>query len=416
MNTALGVYFHFGPDNKQLLGKLFYQAGLAYFELDKDFLDYGINISPVNLKLDSRLQIAPRSPFNGLHGVFADSLPDGWGLLLMDRNFRQAQLPLTRITPLDRLAYMGDRAMGALSYQPDLGVLGQDEPGDSIILSELANESLAVYQGSAKEVTRQLNILGGSPGGARPKAIIGLYDNHAISGAGDLPANYRHWLVKFPTGDSAVAQAEGAVEYIYSLMAVAAGINFPKTKLIEAASGYFACERFDRGPANQRIHMHTFAGLVNADFRLPDADYELLMRATSHVTRSHLDLCEVLRRMIFNIISGNRDDHTKNFSFLMATDGIWRLSGAYDMTFNIGINGHHSMSVMGYGQDIPIQAVQKIADMIPLSAAKVKMMIQQIVESLSQWRKLAVDFYVPIKVINEIEVYMAQQMKQLTQS
>jgi serine/threonine-protein kinase HipA len=165
--------------------------------------------------------------------------------------------------------------------------------------------------------------------------------------------------VKFPTGQSQTAQAEGAVEYVYSLMARNAGITFGPTRLIETGQGpgYFACQRFDRAEQNQRIHMHTFAGLVNADFSVPDADYEILMKATSHVIRSHLDLCEVLRRMIFNILSGNRDDHTKNFSYLMSADGTWQLSPAYDLTFNTGINDHHSMSIMGHGKNIPRAAI-----------------------------------------------------------
>lgn len=413
--SALLVYFHHTDNETQLLGRLIYKEGLTYLELDNAFVERGINISPLKLKLDGSLQVASRTPFNGLHGVFADSLPDGWGLLLMDRHFRQSAMSLERITPLDRLAYMGDRAMGALSYQPDLGVV-EGNQYDPVILNEIAQESLQLYQGSVEEVTTQLTILGGSPGGARPKAIIGLNGNQAISGAGNLPDNYQHWLVKFPTGQSTVARAEGVVEYLYSIMARNAGICFPKTQLIETAQGpgYFACQRFDRGDKNQRIHMHTFAGLVNADFRIPDADYGLLMRATSHITRSHPDLCEVLRRMIFNVLCGNRDDHTKNFSFLMSADGTWRLSDAYDITFNTGINGHHSMAIMGYGQDIPKAAIQKIADMIPLSAAKVNLMIQQIIEALLQWRKLAQMFDVPNEIVIEIERYIAKQIKRLS--
>ncbi|MFT4925877.1 MAG: serine/threonine-protein kinase HipA [Phenylobacterium sp.] len=413
--TALLVYFHQSNDDAQLLGRLLYKQGLAYLELDSGFVQRGINISPLNLKLDSSLQISSRTPFNGLHGVFADSLPDGWGLLLMDRYFRQSAKSLEQITPLDRLAYMGDRAMGALSYQPDLGEMSEDNQYTPLVLSDIAQQSLQIYQGSVEDVTTQLQILGGSPGGARPKAIIGLNQNQAISGAGSLPDNYQHWLVKFPTGSSKTAQAEGTVEYIYSIMARNAGIDFPKTQLIdtEQGAGFFACQRFDRGDNNQRIHMHTFAGLVNADFRVPDADYSLLMRATSHVTHSHPDLCEVLRRMIFNILSGNRDDHTKNFSFVMSMDGIWRLSGAYDITFNLGINGHHSMSVMGHGQNISKKAIQDIADMIPLSPEKVNLMIEEIVQSLSQWRKLAQMFAVPGEIITEIDRYITKQTKRI---
>lgn len=403
-------------NNKILLGKLVYKKGLAYFEYDANFLHYSINISPLNLKLETSLQVASRTPFNGLQGVFSDSLPDGWGLLLMDRQFRQRQIPLTDITPLDRLAYIGDRAMGALSYQPDTGELGDNLNHLPISIADIANESLQIYQGNITQVTQQLYIVGGSPGGARPKATIGLNGNNAISGVGNLPENYQHWIVKFPTGKTAVEQAEGAVEYVYSIMAKNAGINFPETQLIETpqSSGYFACKRFDRGVDDQRFHMHSFAGLVNADYRLPDSDYDLLMRATSHVTKSHLDLCEVLRRMIFNILSGNRDDHTKNFSYLMDADGNWSLSPAYDVTFNFGINGHHSMSIAGHGKNIPKQAIQQIANMIPLSETKVNLMIEEIAASLAQWRKLAKIYAIPSSIINEIEDYINKQIKVLS--
>lgn len=417
--NRLQVLFHQSPEKQIVLGQLAYKNGLAYFELDKDFSASGINISPLNLKLSPQLQIAPRTPFNGLHGVFADSLPDGWGLLLMDRLFRQQGVSLNSITPLDRLAYMGDRTMGALSYLPDLGGHPSDTSADHqrlLSLNTLAKDALDIYQGSAIEVSEQLYIIGGSPGGARPKATIGLAGANAIAGAHDLPEGYEHWLVKFPTGNTQQAQAEGAVEYVFSLMAREAGIEFPATRLINQAngSGYFACKRFDRGIKsdtkkvinNSRVHMHSFAGLVNADFRIPDADYELLLKATSHITKSHADMVEVLRRMIFNIMAGNKDDHTKNFSFLMSADGRWNLSPAYDITFNTGINGHHSMSVMGHGQAIPKDAIQRIANLIPLSPTKVDLIIQEVAEALSQWPALAKDYGIPKDMIHEINGFI----------
>ncbi len=412
---VLQVFYHLNTDNTQLIGRLVYKDGLAYLELNNDFLDKGINISPLNLKLDNSLQVAPSTPFNGLHGVFADSLPDGWGLLLMDRQFRCKQIRLDEITPLDRLAFMSNRTMGAFSYQPDLEEEIETTEQNNISLNDLALESLEIYQGSTKEVSKQLQIDGGSPGGARPKATIGLNGDNAISGANDLPEGYQHWLVKFPTTTNDIKQAEGAIEYIYSIMARNAGIDFPETQLIEAEQcpGFFACRRFDRGENNQRIHLHSLAGLINADFRVPDSDYELLMKATSHVTQSHPDLCEVLRRMIFNILSGNRDDHTKNFSFLMDADGTWSFSPAYDITYNQGINGHHSMSVMGFGKDISKAAVQQIAKMIPLDESKLNLMIEKVVDALSQWRTLAMTFDIHSSMIAEIDGYICAQIKRL---
>ena len=414
--TALNVFLH-NPGQTMLLGRLAYQNGLGHLELDSDFLRQNINLSPLQLKPTATLQTAKRSPFNGLHGVFADSLPDGWGLLLMDRRLRQKGIAVHTITPLDRLAYIGDRAMGALSYQPDTGLSDIDSSDNLLSLNTLAQDALEIFQGSTKDVTKQLLIVGGSPGGARPKATIGLDGDKAIAGATDLPPGYQHWLVKFPTGKDVEARNEGAVEYVYSLMALQAGIDFAQTRLIEVDAGhrYFAAKRFDRqlnpntGDTNTRVHMHTFAGLVNADFRVPDADYELLIRATSHITKSHQDCCEVLRRMIFNILSGNRDDHTKNFSFLMSPKGKWRLSPAYDMTFNHGINGHHSMAVAGHGKSIPKTAIYQVAALIPLPPSKVDEMIDDVAQALTQWPLLARQFDIPASLRNEIKHYMHSQ-------
>jgi len=415
MNTLQVFYDQGGGVDRLPLGRLGYKDGLAYLEFSNTFLENGINISPISLKLDNSLQVAPRTPFNGLHGVFADSLPDGWGLLLMDRRFRQKHISPEQITPLERLAYMGNRTMGALSYQPDLGDKNDNSLQENISLNGLALESLEVYQGSKKEVSKQLQINGGSPAGVRPKATIGLRGNKAISGDNNLPDGYQQWLVKFPTGNSDLERAEGAIEYVYSIMTKNAGIDFPETQLIEAeqCAGFFASKRFDRGEENQRIHLHSLAGLINADFRVPDSDYEILMKATSHVTQSHPDLCEVLRRMIFNILSGNRDDHTKNFSFLMDADGVWSFSPAYDITYNHGINGHHSMSVMGYGKDIPLAAITRVANLIPLAEKEVNLIIEKVIDSLSQWRTLAQTYDVPKNIIDEIDRYMNTQIQNL---
>ena len=413
--NSLHVYFHGLEKSEPLkLGRLAYKDGRAFLEMAQEFLSLGLNISPVNLRETTALQEAPRAHFEGLHGVFADSLPDGWGLLLMDRNFRQENIPMDTITPLYRLAYIGDRAMGALSYHPSTSEEAVNH--ETISLSKLSEASLRVYEGETKEILKTLYQVGGSPGGARPKATIGLNDKNAIAGARDLPEGYQHWLVKFPTGRTLEQQAEGIVEYIYSIMARAAGINFPQTMLFESDSeyGFFGCRRFDRGEHNQRYHMHTLAGLINADFRLPDCDYQILIKATAKVTKSNSDMREVVRRMIFNILSGNRDDHTKNFSFLMNGKGQWSLSPAYDVTFNSGINGHHSMAIAGEACNVSREAIQKVASLIPLKKKEVDELIDEVASSLSQWRSIAKTYPVPDDLIDQIDEYFNQQIKNIS--
>jgi len=391
------------------MGKLAYKDGLAYFQFNQDFLALNINVSPFYLKLTDEVQVAGVSPFNGLHGLFADSLPDGWGLLLMDRYFRENGIDLSTVTPTDRLAYIGDKAMGALSYEPDLSVKSHDE---LVSIDLLARESLKVYNGTVDHVISELAIAGGSPGGARPKAVLGLSDKGAAVTGVNLPDGFEHWLVKFPSGTSEVDRVEGVIEYAYSLMAKDANIDFPETKLITTKDNrYFACKRFDRD-GNQRVHMHTFAGLVGANFRVPDSDYQLLMKVTYQLAKvgANNDTRELLRRMIFNVLSGNRDDHTKNFSFVI-NDGQWRLSPNYDVTFNRGMNGQHSMAISGEGKDISFKAMMAVANLASIPKKEVSEMIENISDSLAQWSRLAKDLSVPNESINEIERHIASAMR-----
>lgn len=426
----LKVIYHHPAKGEINVGRIVYENRIGLFEYDASFLGLNLQLSPFNLPLISGLQRGNPTPFNGLQGVFSDSLPDGWGMRLMDRAIREGRLSvdgqhsrsLAEITPVERLAYMGSRCMGALSYQPDTG--NKDgHSGDEVSIAELASESLEVYRGGVEQVAQELYIAGGSPGGARPKATIGLQfheaDNctvsSAISGAEDLPEGYEHWLVKFPTNTDLEAKAEGNVEYIYSLLARDAGINFPETLLIPTDDeyGYFCCKRFDRQVGNIRVHMHTLAGLIDADFRVCDADYQHLLQVTTHLTKNYQDCLEAVRRMIFNVVVGNRDDHTKNFSFLMDGDGQWRLSPAYDITFNPGPGGEHSMSIAGQGKNVTLQAINSLAERVSITKKDVQLMIDEIAESVAQWPKLAGDYRVPESMMIEISDYMKTQLSNL---
>ncbi|MEY8205283.1 MAG: type II toxin-antitoxin system HipA family toxin [Bermanella sp.] len=419
------------------VGRLTYDKHSAYFEYLQSFLKYNLNLSPYKLAFNTQLQKGKPAPFSGLHGVFSDSLPDGWGMRLMDRAIREGHFksdkPLAEINPVDRLAYMGNRAMGALSYKPDTGNKEHTE-ATPLDMAKLAEESLAVYRGSAESVANNLYIAGGSPGGARPKATIGLKsqalqhkDLHhkstgvaALSGENDLPSDYEHWLVKFPTDTTQEAQAEGTVEYLYSIMARAGGIDFPSSQLIPAISKqaepslpYFACKRFDRGPNNTRIHMHTLAGLIDADFRVCDADYEHLLKVTQALTKNQADVSEAFRRMVFNILVGNRDDHTKNFSFLMHANGQWRLSPAYDITYNYGPAGEHSMSVAGKGKNIGLKEINQLAGLFSIKQSDVKGIIKHLKDAVAQWPVLANKHHIPARLQKEISGYIQQQCDRL---
>jgi len=426
----LKVIYHHPVKGEINVGRIVYEKRIGLFEYDASFLALNLPLSPFNLPLVSGLQRGNATPFNGLQGVFSDSLPDGWGMRLMDRAIREGRLSvegkqnrsLAEVTPVERLAYVGSRCMGALSYQPDTG--NRDEhSGDEISIAELASESLVVFRGGIEQVAQELYITGGSPGGARPKATIGLQFHNAnsrivssaISGAEDLPVGYEHWLVKFPTNTDVEARAEGTVEYIYSILARDAGINFPETLLIPADDvfGYFCCKRFDRQVGNVRVHMHTLAGLIDADFRVCDADYEHLLQVTTHLTKNHQDCLEAVRRMIFNVVVGNRDDHTKNFSFLMDGEGQWRLSPAYDITFNAGPGGEHSMTIAGQGRNITLLAINSLAERFSISKKDVQLIVDDIAKAVAQWPILARDYQVPENMITEVYDYMNAQLLSL---
>ena len=411
----LSVYFHGGEGEPINIGRLAAHQHKCHLELSSEFVASGMNLSPFMLKPTTELQEAQPTPFNGLHGVFNDSLPDGWGLILMDRAFKQHGIDTASITPVDRLAYMGDRAMGALSYKPDDGKQFFEDADDELDLDALATESVRLYEGEIEEVMDCLAINGTPSGGARPKVLLGLNGNKVIAGAGDLPDGFGHWLAKFPTGTSADKKSEGAIEFIYSNMARQAGVDFSKTRLVPGTedNDYFVTNRFDRDDGNKRIHVHSLAGLINADFRVPDCDYETLIKVCSHLTKSHEETSQLFRRMLFNIMSGNRDDHSKNFAFLMDAKGVWKNTPAYDVTYNLGMNGEHTMDVSGVGKNITLDHIMPIAKLASVSKKDVKHMIDEVSSALSQWDQEAKNYNIPKTQLTDISKHIQGQRKLL---
>jgi serine/threonine-protein kinase HipA len=390
---------------------MFYEKGVSHFEYHADFLSRNLNISPFKLAITSDMQTAKRSPFNGLFGVFNDSLPDGWGLLLMDKWFRQQGMPLADITPLTRLTYIGERGLGALSYHPEI-TKNEGSAFSAVDIQQLARESIAIYQGQTSSVLAELTQAGVPSGGARPKVLLGINaKDEAVVGDENLPEGYTRWLAKFPTGDTYEKRCEGKVEYVYSCLAKDAGIAFPDTRLIKGDAGhaYFAVERFDRTVEGNKVHMHSLAGLIDADFRIPDCDYEVLMKVTNALTKSHKENIEVFRRLVFNVVMGNRDDHTKNFCFLMNNKGLWRSSPAYDLTYNLGINGNHSMSVAGEGKNIRFDHLAKIAGLGSINKKCMREIIEQVSESALRWKAVIKNYDVPSEIVGDIEQHIHKQ-------
>ena len=369
------------------LGRLALRDGRIYFEYELAFLNGGLEISPFNLPLRPGVQTFNPLLFEGLPGVFNDSLPDGWGRLLFDRMMRLREVPLGEITPLDRLAHVGRTGMGALVYEPDFG---DGAPDGGVDLDRLAAHAQEVLDGEAGEVLEELLALNGSSAGTRPKAMIGLDADlrAAIHGAHPLPEGFEPWLVKFPNhGDGWGA---GAIEYVYALMAKDAGLDMTDVHLFPAqkGAGYFATKRFDRR-GGYRMHAHSACGLLHSDFRLPSLDYEDLIALTMALTRDTREAEKMFRLAVFNVLGHNRDDHSKNFSFLMDAQGDWTLSPAYDLTCAPGPGGEQSTLVMGEGRNPGTEHLIRLGLETELARSRIDNIIEQVKVALSQWRKLA---------------------------
>lgn len=356
MNTKLVNVFYNKANEKLKVGRLALKDRKIYFEYENDFLKSGIKLSPYKLPLKTGVFTDTNNIFDGLFGLFADSLPDGWGRLLMDRHLMSQGFNLGEITVLDRLMLIGNYGTGALSYEPIIETIKDNE---NIDLDNLATSSLEILKGTNEENIETLIANNGSSAGARPKIMVQINDkNEIISGNQKLRTGYEHYLVKFPSSTDGVHI--GKLEYIYSLMAKDAGIEMTNTKLLHGKNNnYFAIKRFDRNN-DERIHMHSLAGMVHSDFRMPTVDYDDILTLTFHLTKDMNEVIKVYRLAIFNLLMHNRDDHAKNFSFLLDYENNWKFSPAYDLTFSYGPGGEHSTTYLNEGRNPTKEHLEKL--------------------------------------------------------
>lgn len=316
------------------------------FEYTSEALAQGLDLSPLHLKLRTAAYGDFPSYLHRLPGLVADSLPDGWGLLLMDRLFRRQGL--RHPGPLDRLAFIGDRAMGALRFVPNAP---PDAAEPDWNLLALATESQRVLTGESGAALRELALTGGSPQGARPKALV-QYDvtTGLVSTRSDALGT--PWLVKFP------AQGEHkevcVVEQMYAELARDCGLEVPASAWFDLSPrlAAFGVARFDR-EQGMRVPVHSLAGLLQADFRLPgSADYTAFLRATRLLSRDEREVDKAYARAVFNVLFHNRDDHPKNFAWRLGQDRRWHLAPVFDLTFSDGPGGQHHMDVCGEGDAV----------------------------------------------------------------
>ena len=314
------------------------------FEYSPQALAQGLELSPRHLKLQAGAYGDFPLHLEWLPGLIADALPDGWGLLLMDKQFRRAGRLSASISVLDRLAFIGNRAMGALSFEP--ADVGEILPRDLSLLT-LAKEVRHVVAGDESDALTQLALLGGSPHGARPKVLVS-YEIESGGVSSDSKAAGMPWLIKFPAQNE--HKEVCAIEALYAKLASDCGIEMPQIRYFDlnASLSAFGIARFDRH-AGMRVPTHTLAGLLHSDFRIPSVDYTTLLRATRFLTRDEREVKKAYLRCVFNVVMHNRDDHAKNISYCLAQDRQWKLSPGYDLTFSSGPGGEHQMDVCGEG-------------------------------------------------------------------
>lgn len=326
------------------------------------------------------------SIFGGLFGVFNDSLPDGWGRLLMDRFFSTQNIPTYQVNLLDRLSLIGENGRGALVYKPSLN---RELANSEMDLDYIYNESMNVYEGEDSDILDHLYAIGGSSAGARPKINVGYNKTtgQICSTQNILPKGYEHWLIKFPNSQDYTDISN--IEYAYYKMAIDTGLNMSDSKLFTGKSGsqqYFGTKRFDRNN-NRRRHMHTAAGLLHDNFRLSSMDYGHLMDTAFRLENDFRAYERILKVAAFNIFAHNRDDHSNNFSFLMRDNGSWSFSPVYDLTFSSSSHGQHSTTVAGEGASPGTKDLHKLAKTFDIK--KINEIIEEVKSVLTNWNTYA---------------------------
>ncbi len=369
------------------VGRLAMARGLAQLEWSAKIIAEGLPISPLHYPAEPGLHPARSRIFEGLHGFLSDCLPDAWGMLLLKRRLQRMGHRLEDLNAVDRLALVGTKGRGALVFQPE--TLGFEASG-AIDLDALADESRHVLLGEETDLEALLARLGGGSGGARPKVHVAIDADGKLT-AGDEQAVAasksagEDWIVKFgATNDPADI---GPLEEAYARMARAAGIDMAKTRLIPSAKGpgYFATRRFDRPVPGRRLHMVSLGGVLEASPHMPSVDYDGFLKATLAITHSMADVEQAFRRMVFNVLARNRDDHVRQHAYLMDARGEWRLAPAFDLTFSNGPGGEHYMAVMGEGRTITREHVEKLAKAHGISSKRMVAVIDDVRAALAEW-------------------------------
>jgi len=384
-------------------------AGGVTFEFDEDFRRSGLEVSPLMLPLSrdgpiSFPELRRKPAFDGLPGLLADSLPDDFGNRVIRRYFEERGSLGAELSPVQRLLYLGSRAMGALEFEPAFA--SPEGPTlEALDVASLVNQARSLIEGDAAAAIPEIMRVGGSAGGARAKALI-LWNpqtERVRSGFASPEEGDEPWLIKFDGvqlgsgGPSASVAYEclpyGRTEYVYSVMARAAGIEMEPTHLMEERGfGHFMTRRFDR-PQGGKLHMHSLGGMQHIDFNEQFAfSYEDYFRTIRALQLGQPAVDEAYRRMVFSFATLNRDDHVKNFSFLMDREGRWRLAPAYDLAYaaHSPWTRQHQMSVNGKHIGFTKKDLFEVGERFDVARGG-REIIERVLESLALWTPTALD-------------------------
>lgn len=394
----------------------------ASFEYDGNFKSTGLELSPLLMPLSDKKVFSfgnlNKETFLGLPGLLADALPDAYGKALLDRWL--AMNGRTFANPVERLCYQGKRSMGALEFVPAQDAhLEQNSRLEINSLVEIAREVMdsksqldVNLNDNKKEAIANIIKVGTSAGGQRAKAVVAYNEStgEVRSGQIDAPEGFGHWLLKLDGVTNATLgdpKHYGRIEYAYYLMAKKAGIDMMECRLLEEnGRAHFMTKRFDRLGGKEKLHSQTLCGIAHFDYKMLHAySYEQAFQVMRQLHLSYKQAEEMFRRMVFNVIARNHDDHTKNISFLMNKKGEWSLSPAYDMSYCYNPQGQwtsqHQMSINNKWTDFTIEDFHAVAQNIHIKNCDA--IIEQVCDAVSQWKSIAKDCGIPDVIADGIE-------------
>jgi len=368
------------------MARLAMAQGLAQLEWSSEILASKLPVSGLNYPPEPGLHAARRREFEGLHGFLADSLPDAWGAFVTRRRLAKLGVRVDDLSALDRLALVGRQGRGAMTFLPDTAPTPEVKTLD---LDALAAEALAMLAGDESQLAATLATLANGSGGSRPKIHVGFDQGGAISVTeGKAAPGHAAWIVKFAAPND--LPDIGPIEAAYAAMAKAAGVEMAEHRLLPAKSGpgYFATRRFDRPEPGMRLHMVSLGGVIETPWTQPSS-YDYFLRATLAITRHAGDVAAAFRRMVFNVLSSNRDDHVRQHSYLMDAAGTWRLSPAYDLTYSAGPGGEHYLDVEGEGRRPTRAQVRALGKRHGFDKAAVDHVVDEVAAALAGWSGFA---------------------------